>query len=91
MEDVDLPLHIKGMKIGDDLDDDDEDLSTEADSVLIKDYKEASEALAELEANPKSPVVELDATKPLVELPGDTKVSDVKRPDLTEKLPELPG
>ena len=94
MENVDLPLQIRGVKIGADgeFDEDDESISTETDSLLIKDFKEASDALVELEASEKSPIVELDAEKPLVELPGDTKIAgDVKKLDLSEKLPELPG
>ena len=73
MEDVDLPLKINGLRIEGDIDDD--DLSTEADSVLVADLKEANAAYAELDAATpvtEAPVAELDASQPIVELPADT-------------------
>ena len=57
MENVDLPLKIQGVQIGDEAED---DASTEADSVLYTDFKKAEEALVELEAT-QTPVAELDA------------------------------
>lgn len=85
MEDVDLPLKVQGMTIGSELEEDDN--STEADSTLLSDLKEAHEAYAELEAN--EPLAELDASKPLVELPAESKVSEVVDRASTRKRYEL--
>jgi hypothetical protein len=81
MEDVDLPLKINGLRIEGDIDDD--DLSTEADSTLVADLKEANAAYAELDAATpvaEAPVAELDASQPIVELPADTSRNDKPLP-----------
>ena len=76
MEDVDLPLKVNGLRIEGDIDDD--DLTTEADSTLIIDLKESNAAYAELDTTTpaETPVAELDASKPIVELPADTSRHD---------------
>lgn len=72
MDDVDLPLKVQGMRIeGKSWD----DTSTEADSILLADVREANAALAELEADRPLPIAELDGTKPIVELPAESHAS----------------
>lgn len=68
MEDVDLPMKVQGLHIKGDIEED--DLSTEADSMLMVDLKEANAAYAELEAT--TTVAELPATEqPIAELPAE--------------------
>lgn len=68
IDDVDLPLHIEGMRIESKTWD---DTSTEADSTLFEDAIDANAALAELEAGAAQQIAELDATKPIAELSAD--------------------
>ena len=60
------------MHIAGDIDED--DLSTEADSMLLVDLKEANAAYAELDATPSTSIAELDpaAEKPMAELPAES-------------------
>ena len=89
MEDVDLPLNVDGMSIGS-KDSDDRSISTEADSTLFSDLKQANDAVAELEAN--SPVAELDATRIVAELPAsEKKLSELEDSAGTRKKYELEG
>ena len=83
MEDVDLPLQIKGMRIGTELDDDN---STEADSTLLADLKEANDACAELEA--QTPVTELDANESIAELDASEPIAEL---DASHSIVELPA
>ena len=69
MEDIDLPLVVKGVTFGSEVGD---DTSTEADSIILQDIAAASHDLAELEARPL--LVELDGNNSVVELPADNKV-----------------
>ena len=77
MEDVNLPLKVRDMKIEtadaktDSLYD---ETSTEADSTLFSDLKEASNTLAELDANPA--MAELEANAP-AELSAEPKISEL--------------
>ena len=84
MDDVDLPLNIRGLSIGTDLEDDD---STEADSVLLKDIEEARATMFELEA--KTSVAELDAGRPIAELSAESKAFEVGDSSSAEKRYEL--
>lgn len=83
MQDVDLPMEIQGIKIGSD-----SDLSrttSNADADLLDDCKQASAAIAELEAKGLSTdsgpnatnVAELDGAAPLVELPAEREISEM--------------
>lgn len=78
MDDVDLPIKVKGLHLEGDIDED--DLSTEADSMLMTDLKEANAAYAELDANPSTSIAELDAgsEKPIAELPAATSFGEDK-------------
>lgn len=103
MEDVDLPISIKGLKIGTDPDDD--DTSTVADSTLSDDIQELKDAAAahqnsdskqrpedttlELEGN--TPLVELDASTPVAELGVETKVGKPEDVSIAKPKYELPG
>ena len=99
MDDVDLPLKVKGMRIESGLlsDDTSTEASIEADSTLFADAKEAREQLAELEA--KEPLVaEMDGNKPLVELPaesskvvGSSSVAELEDVSSRKKRYELQG
>lgn len=82
MDDIDLPLNLEGLKFGSERDDDE---STEADSVLFRDVKEAKESIAELEA--MGPVAELDAGRPVAELPADSKISELAHSKSTLRKP----
>ncbi|KAK4546616.1 hypothetical protein LTR36_001833 [Oleoguttula mirabilis] len=85
MEAVDLPLTVQGLKIGSDFDD---DTSTEADSTLYSDVKEASSTLVELESH--SPVAaELETDRPVVELPAESRASELADGSLVTKRHEL--
>lgn len=86
MEDVDLPLTIEGLRIGSHSEDDG---STETDSTLYSDLKEANSALVELEA--ATPVAELDATRPLAELSAERKTSELEGVTTARKRHELEG
>lgn len=87
MEDVDLPLTFRGLSIGSNSDD---DTSTEADSTLLSDVKEASSSLAELESN--TPVAaELEASRPIAELPAESKASELEDNSSAVKRHELEG
>ena len=85
MGDVDLPLTVQGMKIGSDFDD---DTSTEADSTLFSDVKEASCTLAELESNAPG-AAELEACRPVAELPAESKASELEDNGSAKKRSEL--
>lgn len=95
LEDVDLPLEVQGITIGSEIEDD-----TGSDADLFGDYKEASAALAELEAKgppvaeldaKESPLAELDGSKPLVELPAEREVSELSGVSSAAKRAELEG
>ena len=90
MEDVDLPLkEVQGMRIGSTSDFGDAE-STETDSTLLSDIKEARNTLVELEASPA--MAELDGGTPVVELPADTKAIELSHSASTTKKPyELQG
>ncbi|KAK5130600.1 hypothetical protein LTR08_001919 [Meristemomyces frigidus] len=77
MDDVDLPLTVQGLEIGSHWDCDSNDTSTEADSTLLSDVREASSTLAELESN--TPVaIELEASRPVAELSAEDKVNELE-------------
>lgn len=88
MEDVDLPLEVRDMKIGENPFDDDNE-STETESTLFADLKEASAAYAELEAN--TPVAELDASKSMVELPAENErpISELSAESKVSELEDI--
>lgn len=83
MEDVDLPLTVQDLRMDSELDDGDS--STEADSLMLQDLKEANTAVAELDAS--IPIVELDASAPMVELPAEPKRSELAHSKSTTKKP----
>jgi len=83
MGDVDLPLTVQGLKISEGTDDGDS--STEADSSMFQDLKEANVAVAELDAS--IPIVELDAGAPAVELSADWNRSELAHSNSTIKKP----
>lgn len=74
MDNVDLPLRVGRMSIGS-LDSLLDDTSTEADSTLFSDLKEAREGTVELDAS--MPMAELDASTPLAEMSTERKVSEL--------------
>lgn len=101
MQDVDLPMEINGLQIGSDSDL--SRFSSNADADLLADCKEASTAMAELEAKGKTgvqndskgtPVAELDGTAPLIELSADREISEmdgVSTVNPAAKRTELPA
>lgn len=88
MDDMDLPLEVDGVKIearsGD-------DTSTEADSILFADAREATTALAELEANGEHVIHELNDATPLAELPVETTATKLNDADPVLHVAELEG
>lgn len=67
LDNVDLPLTARS--IGE-TDESWDDTSTEADSILFSDVKEADITLGELEAGGAPPIAELDGRQPIFELPA---------------------
>lgn len=98
MQDVDLPMEIQGMTIGSDSDL--SRFSSNADADLLADCKEASAAMAELEAKgpsameSESKVAELDGATPIAELPAEREISEldaVNTVNPAAKRTELPA
>lgn len=85
MEDVDLPMTVEGLTIGAKPDD---DTSTEADSTLFIDVKEANIALAELDSDTPA-AVELDGERPLAGLCAVSKLSELRGGGTTQEWHEL--
>ena len=91
MDNVDLPLKVKGMSIESGiLDDTSTEASTEPDSFLFADAKEAREILVELEAK-EPPVAELEGGPPLAELPAESKAIELEAIGSQSKRHELHG
>jgi hypothetical protein len=94
MEDVDLPLRVGSLRIGSQVDlvadADADDNSTEADSTIFNDIREAASAFKSLEAGvpvDEVSIAELDSNAP-VELPGDSRpVSELAHSPSTVKKP----
>lgn len=96
MEGVDLPMKIKGLKLDGDVDDD--DTSTIGDSSLggdLQDLQDRCDAKyapttpTQPEMEGDTPLVEMDATKPIVELPGDNKHAQVVELPADSKYDEV--
>ena len=92
MEDVDLPLVVKGVRIGSDLDDDDMSMSSTGDSVLFEDLKQANEVYAHYaDEKAKAPMAELDASTPVAELSADFEKTAFELPATEKSMFELPA
>ena len=86
-DNVDLPLKTQVLTLNPEPDD---DVSTEADSTLYTDLKDAEKALIELEGS-TTPVAELDTSRPVAELPAHSKVHELEDVDSTRTRHELEG
>jgi hypothetical protein len=89
MEDVDLPLKVKGMRIDPSDDGASSIYSDGGDSSLFNDLKDAREGFTvDAKYAPPSSAVEMDAAPPVAELDGTIPIAEM---DASQPLVELPA